>query len=246
MALYDRYSDVILGQAPFVQRMERYRQDRIVDFATRHLNTSPGVRAVEVGVGIGLFAEACKARGWNYTGVDRNQKMLDLLGTSFTVVNAEVPPMPAALAPGSFDLAYSSFVVEHLADGTKAFEFVSELERMVKPDGLIVLVVPDALSLGLEFWNLDYTHRYPTAERNMTHILLEAGLNIERIVRYNGPCFTGIPYWLTRIAGWFYSYRLWAALLRNKTLAYSVYQYVKQDILVFICRKVPPVARAAE
>jgi SAM-dependent methyltransferase len=237
MALYDRYSDVMSGHPPFIQRIERQRQDRILGFVARHLARRTEVNALEVGIGIGLFADACRERGWTYTGVDRNAKMLGRLGEAFTVVEGEVPPLPAAVPPGTFDVAYSSFVVEHLADGTAAFYFISELAKALRKEGLVVLVVPDALSLGMEFWNLDYTHRYPTAERNLTQILLEAKLKIEQVVRYNGPCFTGPLFWLTKFAGLFFSYRFWSWLLRNKALPYSVYQYVKQDVLVFIARK---------
>jgi hypothetical protein len=110
------------------------------------------------------------------------------------------------------------------------------MNRALKPEGVLALVVPDALSLGLEFWNLDYTHRYPTAERNVSQILLECGLRIEQIVRYRGAGWIGWRYWLACCVGCLYSYRFWRILFRNKNFPYSVYQYLKQDILVFICR----------
>jgi len=238
MALYDRYSNVMSRHPPLVQRAERYRQNRLLDIVGRHLRKNhQAIRALEVGVGIGLFAQACRERGWNYTGVDRNEKMVTMLGKQFHVILAEVPPLPANIEEEIYDLAYTAFVLEHLRDGSEAFLFVNELARAVRTQGLIVLVVPDALSLGLEFWNLDYTHRYPTAERNVTQILLESRLEVEEIVRYRGPCLTGPMYWVTRFAGCLYSYRLWAVLTGNKALPYSIYQYLNQDVLVFICRK---------
>lgn len=237
MALYDRYSDVMSGHPPLIQKLERYRQDRILRFIERRLARTSDVSALEVGIGIGLFARACQARGWGYTGIDRNAKMLEQLGREFKVVEGEVPPAPAGIPENAFDLAYSSFVFEHLADGTAGFHFARELTRLARPGGLVVLVVPDALSLGLEFWNLDYTHRYPTAERNVTQILLECGLRVEQVVRYKGACFTGFLYALTRFAAFFYRYRFWTWITGNKQLPYSIYQYVNQDVLVFIARK---------
>jgi SAM-dependent methyltransferase len=170
-------------------------------------------------------------------GVDRNEKMLNRLRADFEVVAGEVPPLPAAIGDGSCDVAYSAFVVEHLADGTDAFRYIAEMKRAVRPGGLVVIVVPDAASLGLEFWNLDYTHRYPTQERNVTQILLENELAIRRVFRYRGAGWTGLRYWLARVASWFYHYRFWSALTGNKLLPYSVYQYLNQDILVFIAEK---------
>ena len=237
MALYDRYSDVMSGHPPLIQRMEHARQERLLDAIARHLPAGRAVRALEIGIGIGLFARACRARQWGYVGVDRNEKMLARLRGDFEVVSGEVPPLPREVGDGTCDLAYSAFVVEHLADGTDAFRYIAEMKRAVRPGGLVTIVVPDALSLGLEFWNLDYTHRYPTAERNITQILLENELEVVRTFRYRGAGWTGLRYWLCRVAGWFYRYRFWSALTGNKLLPYSVYQYVNQDILVFIARK---------
>ncbi len=241
MALYDRFSAVMKSHGPFVQNMEIKRQGRILDWIAPFLTIKDNVCALEVGVGIGLFASACRQRRWRYTGVDRNAKMACELGGDLPVLVGEVPPLPAGIASGSFDLAYAAFVFEHLADGIQGYRFACELTRALKPGGILTLVVPDALSLGLEFWNLDYTHRYPTAERNVSQILLECGLRIERIVRYRGAGWIGWRYWLARVAGFFYSYRFWQGCLRGSPYPYSVYQYLKQDMLVFICRHVAPI-----
>ena len=237
MAVYDRYPDVMSGHGPWVQRAEQKRQQRILRMVERSLISCDAVQALEVGVGIGLFARACKERNWAYVGVDRNQKMVDRIGEEFRILCAEIPPWPEQLDQSAFDLAYSAFVLEHLADGSAAFDFVDVLKRAVKPGGVVALVVPDALSLGLEFWNLDYTHRYPTAERNVTQILQEHDLNVDHVVRYRGPGWTGVAYWFLRVLGWFYSYRFFGFLSRRPSLCYSIYQYVNQDVLVFICRK---------
>lgn len=240
MALYDRFSDVMKSHGAFVQNMEAKRQERILDWIVPFLKIKEKVQALEVGVGIGLFAVACRQRGWHYVGIDRNEKMACELGRDLPVLVGEVPPLPDGVVPGSFDLAYAAFIFEHLADGLQGYAFACELNRALKPDGVLVLVVPDALSLGLEFWNLDYTHRYPTANRNVSQILLECGLRIERIARYRGAGWIGWRYWLARGVGWFYSYRFWQVLLRTDAVPYSVYQYLKQDMLVFICRKPSP------
>lgn len=243
MPLYDRFSDVMKGHGPFVQSMETKRQERILDLILPFLKINGEVRALEVGIGIGLFAAACCRRGWLYTGIDRNDKIVCELGRELPVLRGTVPPLPDGVKRGSFDLAYSAFVFEHLADGIQGYEFACEVSRALKPEGVLVLVVPDALSLGLEFWNLDYTHRYPTARRNMRQILLECGLRIERTARYRGAGWIGWRYWLARGAGWFYSYRFWQILLGTNDFPYSVYQYLKQDVLVFICRNLSPVKK---
>lgn len=236
MALYDRFSEVVQNHGPFVQSLEAKRQERILNWIQPLIRDASLIHALEVGVGVGLFARACRGRGWVYQGVEPNEKMARELGGDPPVLLGEVPPLPVGVKRNFFDLVYSAFVFEHLADGIHGFKFTDELCRALKPEGLLVLVVPDALSLGMEFWNLDYTHRYPTAARNTTQILMECGLRIERMIRYRGAGWVGWRYWLARIAGWFYSYRLWRIVLRDNDFPYSVYQYLKQDVLVFICR----------
>jgi SAM-dependent methyltransferase len=219
--------------------MEKKRQDRILEWISRHVAPA-SASVLEVGVGSGLFAEACRKQGWKYVGVERNESIALALRPDHKVVVGEVPPLPDEIESESFDLAYSAFVFEHLADGIEGFHFVQELHRVLKPGGVLTLIVPDALSLGMEFWSLDYTHRYPTTERNVTQILLECGLRIERCARYRGAGWTGLRYALARAASWFYSYRFWQWALGKKDLPYSVFQYLNQDILVFICRKPLP------
>lgn len=235
--LYDRYIDVINSHGPLVRKAEGYRQERILALVESDLKTNLNIRVLEAGVGNGLFASACKRRDWCYTGVDRNGKICEVLGKDYHIIKGTCPPLPAELERSSFDFGYSSFVLEHLSDGLEAFEFVSEFYRVLKPGGVFCLVVPNALSLGMEFWNLDYTHRYPTARRNVTQILLEAGFNVGRVIYYRAAGFTGIIYWIIRLIGFLYSYRFWSAVFGDKPWLYSLFQYIKQDVLVFICKK---------
>jgi ubiquinone/menaquinone biosynthesis C-methylase UbiE len=134
MALYDRFSDVMKDHGDFVHSMEKKRQERILDWIVPFLKTKDEVRALEVGVGIGLFAVGCRQRGWSYVGVDRNKKMVSELGGDFSVLEGEVPPLPEMVELGSFDLAYSAFVLEHLADGVQGYEFACEMNRALKPE----------------------------------------------------------------------------------------------------------------
>lgn len=236
MALYDSFSDAMRSHGPFVRRMEAKRQERILHWIMPFLRDSSMVRVLEVGVGIGLFARCCQDRKWFYLGIDRNDRLARELGANLPVIVSEVPPLPAAVECSTFDLVYSAFVFEHLSDGLEGYKFVCEMRKALKPGGVLALVVPDALSLDMEFWNLDYTHRYPTSDRNMHQILSECGLKVERMVRYRGAGWTGLFYWFVRCFGAVYSYRFWRGLIRDRILPYSVYQYLRVDSLVFICR----------
>ena len=237
MALYDRFIDVMEGQPPLVRKAEARRNRCVFHRISGHLSggTAPQ-KVVEVGVGTGAFARLCLDAGWAYTGIDRNTTFLSRL-EGVRAVPAEVPPFPESLDRNHFDLAYSAFVLEHMRDGLEALQFIEGLTGLLRPGGHLVLLVPDSLSLGLEFWNLDYTHRFPTCERNVGEIALECGLELREFIRYRGPFVTGPLLGLLRLGALGFSYRLCGALFGHKRFFYGVYQYVNQEILMFVFRK---------
>jgi predicted TPR repeat methyltransferase len=235
MPLYDSFLEHMEQLPPFVKRMEESRQYRVLNWVAAMCPPDCSMSVLEVGVGTGLFARSCRKRDWSYTGVDRNPMLVRRLSEEFNVVLGECPPLPD-LGTVQFDIAYAAFVLEHLQNGEAALAFTEALKNKVRSGGVVVLIVPDALTLGLEFWNLDYTHRFPTSWRNVTHIMRETGMRDVQVIKY---CGAGWRSWLRRIvrvASVFYYYPFWRWLLRGSELPYSVYQYIKQDMLCFIAR----------
>jgi predicted TPR repeat methyltransferase len=235
MPLYDSFLENMEKLPPCVKRLEEFRQHRILNWISKSCVPNHAVSVLEIGVGTGLFAQCCRVRGWNYVGVDRNPMLVERLSADFTVVLGSCPPLPD-LGALQADVAYAAFVLEHLQDGEAALAFTEALKEKVRSGGLVVFVVPDALTLGLEFWNLDYTHRFPTSWRNVTHIMREAGLRDVQVIKYCGAGWCGWLRRIVRMASVFYYYPFWRWLLRGSDLPYSVYQYIKQDMLCFIAR----------
>lgn len=239
MSLYDSFIDTMTAHPPYVQKMEVRRNEKIAAIIDRYIKNQEQKSVLEVGIGVGLFKNAIMKLGYAYTGLDRNQKMVDTFNAcndGSKAICASIPPIPEILTE-KFDVIYAAFVAEHMRDGLELFQFIDELKMLLKPNGLLVLIAPDARSMGIEFWNQDYTHRYPTTERNVSCIVKEAELAIEKIIFYRGAMWTGFKFWLCKIAGIFYNYRLMSRLFGRKAFFYSVYQYLKIDTLFFICRK---------
>ncbi|MFH0954261.1 MAG: class I SAM-dependent methyltransferase [Verrucomicrobiota bacterium] len=234
--MYDRFTAVMEGQPALVKRAELCRQRRILRLIRDRAAPSGEVRFLEVGVGTGTFARLVSEQGWTYLGVERNENMARAV-TAGRVLVGDVPPFPAELPNESFDVGYAAFVLEHVADGLEAYRFVAGLTEKVRKGGLICLVVPDSLSLGMEFWNLDYTHRFPTTERNVSEIARECGLAVEDVVRYRGPMWTGAARRALKFLAIFYRYRLWERCFGKKAFFYGLFQYVNQEMLVLLLRK---------
>lgn len=240
MALYDSFIENMSTHPNFVQKLEIYRNKKIAQFIDGFVskNAENKKTVFEVGIGIGTFADEITKLNYVYTGLDRNKQMVDIFSEKYETLLGEIPPLPKNVRTDYYDLAYAAFVAEHMQDGIQLFDFVGELKMATKKNGVIALIMPDTRSMGIEFWNQDYTHRYPTTERNVSMICKENNLQIEKIAFYKGPFLRHFWFWIVKIIAFFYSYRWCGRLFGHKVLFYSIYQYIKIDIMLFICRKI--------
>jgi SAM-dependent methyltransferase len=96
-------------------------------------------RLLEVGPGFGRFLVEARQRGWEVQGVEVSHWAGEQLRQQFGLPIVTGTPEEAAFPAASFDVAYMNHVLEHLPDpiGT-----LSELRRILKPDGLLVVEVP--------------------------------------------------------------------------------------------------------
>ena len=110
-----------------------------------------------------------------------------------TVFMADVTDYPAKEA--SFDLIFFNHVLEHIPDDDKA---LSEVFRILKPGGLLILGIPNE---GAFFWQLAYTLQ-PSVRRATDHIhfytsqsirakCINAGFKIREVY----PVGWGVPHW---------------------------------------------------
>ena len=89
------------------------------------------------------------------------------------------------------DVVYADQVLEHMSGIDQAREFVAEALRVLRPGGILFVVVPDYLKERTFFWDVDYTHNFVTTERRVRQLLYDGGFEIERVVRSIGAA-TGI------------------------------------------------------
>lgn len=214
------------------------------------LSGKPRPRVLEIGPGKGYFFRALRGLcpEAHYVAVDENRAMLERLGAQH-VVQASIPGLPAF--DEVFDIVYASYVIEHLADGRALYDFLTACRRVLGAGGHIVLFAPDCLKQRMEFWNIDYTHSYPTTKRNVTLALLDAGFSRVRTTDVSGqlthPRFTNRAlYACTRALLFFYRYQLFNALsyplYRSSTAAvdnlwYRFYCLAKQPTFMVTAQK---------
>lgn len=99
---------------------------------------------LEVGCGSGALIEKLKRWGWKVEGIDVDAKAV--ANASAKGLNVSVGDVISKkYPPASFDAVISSHVLEHLHNPK---DVLSECLRILKPNGLIVVVTPNASSWG--------------------------------------------------------------------------------------------------
>jgi SAM-dependent methyltransferase len=153
-------------------------------------HAAPGGDLIEVGPGVGSLVDPIRAMGWRYRAIEASPTLAaSLRDRGVEVTEAWVPPFPVPDA--CCDVLYADQVLEHMSgiDGARAF--VSEALRVLRPGGVVFIVVPDYLKEKTFFWDVDYTHNFVTTERRVRHLLGDHGFTVERVVRSIGAS-TGV------------------------------------------------------
>ena len=115
------------------------------------LINSQGVKGklLDIGAGTGDFLAVAKSDGWQTVGIEPSAKAKEIAikkGVNFA-------QDLASLESNSFDIITMWHVLEHVPN---LEEYISELKRLIKPSGTIIIAVPnfksyDAKYYG-EFW----------------------------------------------------------------------------------------------
>ena len=247
MSYYETFQ--ILEHPAWAQRFLRWCNGSVVRQILA-LSGKAHPRVLEIGPGKGYFFQALHSLcpEAHYVAVDENRAILEHLGAKH-VVQARIPGLPEF--DDTFDIVYASYVIEHLADGRALFAFLSACSRVLDVGGHIVLFAPDCLKQRMEFWNIDYTHSFPTTKRNVTLALLDAGFARVRTTDVSGqltyPHFTNRAlHACTRALLCCYNYRLFSALcypLSRRSAAavdniwYRFYCLAKQPTFMITAQK---------
>jgi SAM-dependent methyltransferase len=163
----------------FVERLLERKHAVLWRLVRRWLPTD---RTVEVGPGEGRMAQLAVSSGATYTAVEASPTGAKALrDAGLDVREAVVPPFPDGLGP--VDCIYASHVIEHLAGPDEVRALLVEARSLLAPGGGIALVFPDARVMGFDFWEADYTHRWPSTERRVRQVAADAGLEVAACTR---------------------------------------------------------------
>lgn len=165
----------------YIERRPHHRSEilierwhgRLLDLVLSKIQTQP-LNVLEIGPGHGYFAKKCVDHGLQYQFCDTSpavfNKMQDLgfEGHLGMISQIGVPRQ-------SFDIVWVSHVLEHSPTWLDAREMVLSASQLLVDGGVLVIVSPDYLSWRRNFWNIDWSHGYPTTKRNVIQICSDVG-----------------------------------------------------------------------
>jgi SAM-dependent methyltransferase len=154
--------------------------DRRLPEAVSHTRAPHSGRFLDLGCGVGNALAAARTEGWSCVGVEISEEAAAVARSrGFDVIVGDAEDVE--LGEDEFDLIRCAHTLEHLTDPGHV---LAKLARAVKPDGEILVVVPNRSSLTSalfrRYWyHLDVPrHLFHYRPRDISALAAKSGLRI--------------------------------------------------------------------
>ncbi len=138
-------------------------------------------KLLDVGCGNGRYLDGMKKLGWRTQGVEFNASAVEVCKLSgLTVHHGDL--FSAHFESNSFDVINVSHVIEHVPN---PMTFFTELARVLKPKGSLVIKTPNSMALGRKLFNTNWyandvpRHLYLFAYQNLSVLANNCGLKMQ-------------------------------------------------------------------
>lgn len=163
----------------------------IVNIIFKHIDSKFVNKILDIGFGRGPYFKELKKRTYSveYFAIEPNEKLRDAalkMGCN-VCVEYKVPPLPVEITNKKYDVIILSHVIEHLKNYSNVVLLFNELKKVLNIDGLIFVSAPDINDYRCDFYNVDYSHEYPTSLRRINKLVEDCGYKIEESGYIRGP-----------------------------------------------------------
>ncbi len=145
-------------------------------------------KIIDIGCGRGLFLDIMRRGGWDVVGLELNEETASYAQHMYGLKVYTGEDAEKSLESESFDVVHFCGVLEH---SKKPDILLSEAKRLLKSNGLLIILLPDFRSfefkLGKENWlHLDLPfHLFHFTEAGLSQILREKGFKIRDVKRFH-------------------------------------------------------------
>jgi ubiquinone/menaquinone biosynthesis C-methylase UbiE len=181
----NKYHDVIYGNYPKSTYPEKLA-DKLAKGYFR-----PDSEILELGCGDGTYVKAWSKMGFKTWGLDRNRSLLGGISMESPDIDFNSDGLPYLAE--QFNIIFCKSLLEHISDTDW---FLSEIERVLKPGGKAIFLLPAWEYNYKDFYN-DYTHVKPFHRKGLQDALKIHGFKDVRVEYfYHLPWLWGRPYLL--------------------------------------------------
>ena len=135
-------------------------------------------RLLDVGTSIGLFLRLALDRGWDAIGNEFGARAREIARERFDLEVSAEPLDAMGLEPGSFDVVALNSVLEHV---NAPREMLRELAALLKPGGVVFLIVPNVDSLACRV-----LHERAATFDGRNHLIYFSPRTLERMLDEEG------------------------------------------------------------
>lgn len=111
----------------------------------QYLGSKPAGRLLDIGCGAGEYLNLMRDRGWVVEGVDFDVEAVKKANERFGIKVHAGQLHDVNFPDGHFDAITMNHLIEHVFDPVSLLQ---ECRRLLRPDGCLVIVTPNADSLG--------------------------------------------------------------------------------------------------
>jgi len=142
---------------------------------------SSQTRVLEIGAGTGTLALEMNKLGFkSYTAFEPNSELARITkarNPQNQIFEIALPDVPVEFKD-SFDLIICVHVIEHATNGYDAHEWIDSLRDLLTENGLLLIVSPQISDFKGYFWEIDWSHCFPTSVENLKQILADVNLEV--------------------------------------------------------------------
>ena len=145
---------------------------------------------LDIGCGPGIFLNLARERNWHVQGIEFNSWCVQHL-KELSIGVIDVPIKEAMLPQGFYNCVTMWTVLEHIV---KPGDLLTEIHRILAPDGIILILVPNVDSLANRI-----LHEKSTTFSGKTHVNLFNATSLSRLLEKKGFAVTESETILTRL-----------------------------------------------